>query len=60
MLTYNPFENLALVVPALAMQLFVILMVILVVVSTVLDILQKNVIYFLEMQKKLNCLRRYN
>ena len=42
MLTYNPFENLALVVPALAMQLFVILMVILVVVSTVLDMLHKK------------------
>ena len=53
MFTYNPFSDLALLVPAIAMQVFVIAMILLVVASTVLDMVhKKNVIYFFRNAKK--------
>ena len=53
MLTHNPFGDLALLIPAVAMQYFVITMILLVVVSTGLDMLhKKNVIYFFRNAKK--------
>ena len=59
MITNNPFADLALVLPAAAMQYFVIAMILLVIVSTGLDMLhKKNVIYFLETQKKQNDLQK--
>ena len=53
MITNNPFADLALVLPAAAMQYFVIAMILLVIVSTGLDMLhKKNVIYFFRNAKK--------
>ena len=53
MLTNNPFEDLALIFPAAAMQYFVIAMILLVIISTALDMLhKKNVIYFFRNAKK--------
>ena len=53
MLTNNPFADLALVLPAIAMQYFVIAMILLVIISTALDMLhKKNVIYFFRNAKK--------
>ena len=47
MLTNNPFAELALVFSAVALQYFVIAMILLVIVSTILDMLhKKNVVYF--------------
>ena len=47
MFTNNPFADLALVLPAVTMQYFVITMILLVIVSTALDMIhKKNVIYF--------------
>ena len=47
MLTNNPFAELALVFSAVALQYFVIVMILLVIVSTALDMLhKKNVVYF--------------
>ena len=53
MLTNNPFAELALSLPAIAMQYFVILMILLVIISTGLDMLhKKNVVYFFRNAKK--------
>ena len=53
MFTNNPFADLALVLPAVSMQFFVIAMILLVIVSTGLDMLhKKNVIYFFRNAKK--------
>ena len=53
MFTNNPFADLALVLPAASMQFFVIAMILLVIVSTGLDMLhKKNVIYFFRNAKK--------
>ena len=53
MLTNNPFAELALSLPAAAMQYFVILMILLVIISTGLDMLhKKNVVYFFRNAKK--------
>ena len=53
MLTNNPFADLALVIPAAIMQYFVVAMILLVIISTALDMLhKKNVIYFFRNAKK--------
>ena len=53
MLTNNPFAELALFLPATAMQYFVILMILLVIISTGLDMFhKKNVVYFFRNAKK--------
>tara|TARA_B100000575_G_C23121454_1_gene649067 strand:+ start:1588 stop:2379 length:792 start_codon:yes stop_codon:yes gene_type:complete len=53
MITSNPFAELALTIPAAAMQYFVIAMILLVVGSTFLDMLhKKNVVYFFRNAKK--------
>ena len=53
MLTINPFSVLSGVMPSVAMQVFVILMIILVIAGTVLDMIhKKNVKYFFENAKK--------
>ena len=53
MLTNNPYAELALVLPAVTIQFFVIAMVLLVVISTGLDMLhKKNVVYFFRNAKK--------
>ena len=53
MLTYNPFAELALTLPSVAMQFFVIAMILLVIISSALDMLhKKNVVYFFRNAKK--------
>ena len=53
MITSNPFAELALTIPPAAMQYFVIAMILLVVGSTLLDMLhKKNVVYFFRNAKK--------
>ena len=53
MITINPFSELSKFVPSIAMQLFVVAMIILVVAGTLFDILhKKNVKYFFENAKK--------
>ncbi len=53
MFTNNPFADLALIIPAAAMQYFVVAMVLLVIISTGLDMLhKKNVVYFFRNAKK--------
>jgi len=53
MITVNPFSQLSEFIPSIAMQLFVIAMIILVAVGTLLDIIhKKNVKYFFENAKK--------
>ena len=53
MLTNNPFSELALIIPSSVMQFFVIAMILLVIISTGLDMLhKKNVIYFFRNAKK--------
>ena len=53
MLTNNPFAELALILPAVSMQYFAIAMILLVVISTALDMIhKKNVIYFFRNAKK--------
>ena len=53
MLTNNPFADLALIVPSFVMQFFVVSMLLLVVLSTALDMLhKKNVVYFFRNAKK--------
>ena len=53
MLFTNPFAVLSVNVPSIAMQLFVIIMVLLVAIGTIVDILhKKNVKYFFENAKK--------
>ena len=53
MFTNNPYAELALYIPVIAMQYFVIAMIILVIGSTVLDMIhKKNVIYFFRNAKK--------
>ena len=53
MLTNNPFAELALSLPSIAMEYFVIAMILLVIISTGLDMLhKKNVIYFFRNAKK--------
>ena len=53
MITINPFSELSKFVPSIAMQLFVVAMIILVVVGTLFDIIhKKNVKYFFENAKK--------
>ena len=52
MLTINPFSELSEFIPSIAMQIFVIVMVILVVGGTLLDMIhKKNVKYFFENAK---------
>ena len=49
----NPFAELSLVLPAVSMQVFVVLMVLLIIVGTGLDMLhKKNVVYFFRNAKK--------
>ncbi len=53
MLTNNPYAELALVLPEVTIQFFVIVMILLVVISTGLDMLhKKNVVYFFRNAKK--------
>ena len=53
MISNNPFSILAESVPSIAMQIFVIVMGLLVVLGTLVDIIhKKNVKYFLKMQRK--------
>ena len=53
MLTINPFSELSVSIPSVAMQIFVILMILLVIGGTVLDMIhKKNVKYFFENAKK--------
>ena len=53
MFTNNPFADLALIIPAAAMQYFVVAMVLLVIISTGLDMLhKKNVVYFFRNAKR--------
>jgi hypothetical protein len=53
MLTNNPFAELSLSLPAISMQIFVILMVLLIIIGTGLDMLhKKNVVYFFRNAKK--------
>ncbi len=53
MLTNNPFAELSLVLPAVSMQVFVVLMVLLIIIGTGLDMLhKKNVVYFFRNAKK--------
>jgi len=53
MITINPFSELAEIVPSIAMQLFVVLIFILVVVGTLFDMIhKKNVKYFFKNAKK--------
>jgi len=53
MITINPFSELSKFVPSIAMQLFVVAMIILVVVGTLFDMIhKKNVKYFFENAKK--------
>ncbi len=53
MLTYNPFSDLGAIVPPIAMQIFLITMVLLVIGGVVLDMIhKKNVKYFFENAKK--------
>ena len=53
MLTNNPFADLASVIPAAVMQYFVVAMILLVIISTALDMLhKKNVVYFFRNAKK--------
>ena len=53
MITINPFSELAEIVPAITMRLFVVLIIILVVVGTLFDMIhKKNVKYFFENAKK--------
>ena len=53
MLTNNPFAELALILPAITLQLFVVAMILMVIISTGLDMLhKKNVIYFFRNAKK--------
>jgi len=53
MLTNNPFAELALIFPAVMMQYFVIAMILLIIISTGLDMMhKKNVIYFFRNAKK--------
>ena len=53
MVTVNPFSELAEFLPSIAMQAFVVVMIILVVVGTVIDMIhKKNVKYFFENAKK--------
>ena len=53
MITINPFSELSKFVPSIAIQLFVVAMIILVVVGTLFDIIhKKNVKYFFENAKK--------
>ena len=53
MMTNNPFAELALNLPPIAMQYFVIAMILLVIISTGLDMLhKKNVVYFFRNAKK--------
>ena len=47
MFTNNPFAELSLVLPTVIMQYFVIAMILMVIISTALDMIhKKNVIYF--------------
>ena len=53
MITTNPFSALSEIIPAIAMQSFVIVMGLLVVLGTLVDIIhKKNVKYFFENAKK--------
>ena len=53
MFTNNPFAELSLVLPAVIMQYFVIAMILMVIISTALDMIhKKNVIYFFRNAKK--------
>ena len=54
MITINPFSQLSESIPSIAMQLFVVVMIILVIVGTLLDIIhKKNVRYFFENARKI-------
>ena len=53
MVTINPFSELSEIIPSIAMQVFVVSMIILVVAGTVIDMIhKKNVKYFFENAKK--------
>ena len=53
MFTNNPFAELSLVLPTVIMQYFVIAMILMVIISTALDMIhKKNVIYFFRNAKK--------
>ena len=53
MLTANPFQQLAILIPSFLMQMFVLLMIAFVIIGTFLDIIhKKNVKYFFENAKK--------
>ena len=53
MIAINPFSELAEIVPSIAMQLFVVLIFILVVLGTLFDMIhKKNVKYFFENAKR--------
>jgi len=53
MITINPFSQLSGFIPSIAMQIFVVVMIILVVAGTVVDMIhKKNVKYFFENAKK--------
>ena len=53
MLAYNPFSDLGAIIPSLAMQAFLIAMVLLVIGGVVLDMMhKKNVKYFFENAQK--------
>ena len=53
MITTNPFSTLSEIIPAMAMQTFVIVMGLLVIIGTLVDIIhKKNVKYFFENAKK--------
>ena len=61
MLAYNPFSDLGATIPSIAMQAFLIAMVILVIAGVVLDMMhKKNVKYFFENAKKQNKLQQEN
>ena len=53
MITTNPFSTLSETIPGIAMQSFVIIMALLVIIGTLVDIIhKKNVKYFFENAKK--------
>ena len=53
MITINPFSMLSEFIPSIAMQTFVVVMIVLVIAGTVIDMIhKKNVKYFFENAKK--------
>ncbi len=61
MLNNNPFSNLAEIIPPLAMQYFIIAMVLLIAIGTIIQIIHhKNLKYFFENAKKQNYQQQKN